>query len=164
MAVSATDAYPIIWQHSARMADQSGANPRPKLEHHKPCNCKNSWCLKLYCECFAAGRHCADCHCTNCFNNLEHNEERKAAVEAVLSRNPDAFRPKIQDASVREVERLCHPHSSLQVHNIAGAPRHNKGCNCKKSGCLKNYCECFQAGILCGDMCKCHSCKNFEVR
>lgn len=149
------------------------ANQRALLEHHKACNCKNSRCLKLYCECFAAGRHCSACHCTNCFNNLEHNEERKAAVEAVLSRNPDAFRPKIQDAVVRRNTAEKHVYtcvsqhvSSSQARSIAGAPlaRHNKGCNCKKSGCLKNYCECFQGGILCGQMCKCQSCKNYEVR
>jgi hypothetical protein len=27
----------------------------------KHCNCKNSRCLKLYCECFASGRYCDGC-------------------------------------------------------------------------------------------------------
>jgi hypothetical protein len=30
----------------------------------KPCNCKNSKCLKLYCECFAAGVYCEGTKCT----------------------------------------------------------------------------------------------------
>lgn len=66
-------------------------NSRPR----KPCNCTKSQCLKLYCDCFANGEFCHSCNCTNCFNNLEHEEERQRAIAACLDRNPNAFRPKI---------------------------------------------------------------------
>ena len=38
-----------------------------------------------------------------------------------------------------------------------------KNCNCKKSRCLKLYCECFMAGIYCsngGGQCQCSNCQN----
>jgi hypothetical protein len=34
-------------------------------------------------------------------------------------------------------------------------------CNCKKSKCLKLYCECFANGLLCVD-CSCNNCHNVE--
>ncbi|XP_077542224.1 uncharacterized protein LOC144154952 isoform X2 [Haemaphysalis longicornis] len=116
-------------------------NSRPR----KPCNCTKSQCLKLYCDCFANGEFCHSCNCNNCFNNLEHEEERQKAIGACLERNPNAFRPKIGKGKEGDLER-----------------RHTKGCNCKRSGCLKNYCECYEAKILCSSMCKCVGCKNFE--
>ena len=33
-------------------------------------------------------------------------------------------------------------------------------CSCKKSFCLKKYCECFQAGMKCSSNCKCIDCHN----
>lgn len=37
---------------------------------------------------------------------------------------------------------------------------HFRGCKCKKSNCLKKYCECFEAGVACGPNCRCFDCKN----
>ncbi|ESN98082.1 hypothetical protein HELRODRAFT_84950, partial [Helobdella robusta] len=112
------------------------------LRQRKPCNCTKSQCLKLYCECFANGEFCKDCNCCNCANNLQHEEERTRAVKSCIERNPHAFHPKIVKGGV--------------------ARHHNKGCNCKRSGCLKNYCECYEAKILCSKMCRCVGCRNFE--
>jgi len=37
----------------------------------------------------------------------------------------------------------------------------NIKCNCKRTKCLKNYCECFSKGIYCNN-CKCTNCLNNE--
>ncbi|XP_065154097.2 spexin prohormone 2 [Paramisgurnus dabryanus] len=111
----------------------------------RPCNCTKSQCLKLYCECFANGEICKNCKCVNCFNNTDHESERCQAIKACLDRNPGAFRPKI---------------GSRKSGNVKS--RHAKGCNCKRSGCLKNYCECYEANIMCTSTCKCVGCRNYE--
>jgi hypothetical protein len=84
----------------------------------KHCNCKNSRCLKLYCECFASGRYCHACNCVACCNNQENETFRQAAVETILDRNPNAFRPKIQVRStaflgLRHCILACDPKSQV---------------------------------------------------
>lgn len=61
------------------------------------------------------------------------------AMEAIVERNPNAFKPKIYEKGF-----------------------HSKGCHCKKSGCLKKYCECFQSGVPCTGLCVCEGCKNCD--
>ena len=69
--------------------------PSDSAPRRKQCNCKNSRCLKLYCECFANGQYCNDCNCRGCCNTTAHESLRRDAIEAVLERNPNAFKPKI---------------------------------------------------------------------
>ncbi|XP_035499045.1 spexin prohormone 2 isoform X1 [Scophthalmus maximus] len=111
----------------------------------KSCRCNRSRCLKLYCECFANGLMCSSCNCFDCHNNTEHEATRHKAIQSCLGRKPDAFRPKIAGGK-----------------SVQDKGWHNKGCNCKRSSCLKNYCECFEANIMCSSRCKCVDCRNYD--
>ncbi|XP_057969352.1 protein tesmin/TSO1-like CXC 4 [Malania oleifera] len=111
----------------------------------KRCTCKRSKCLKLYCECFAVGIYCADsCACQSCFNRPEYEDKVLDTRQQIGSRNPLAFVPKIEEGNGM----------------TPSSARHKRGCNCKKSKCLKKYCECYQARVRCSDGCRCEGCKN----
>lgn len=68
---------------------------------------------------------------------------KQGAIQSTIERNPTAFVSKFEKRA-------------------GGKRSHNAGCNCKKSACLKKYCECFQAGVACAANCKCSNCKNYE--
>ena len=118
----------------------------PLQENETGCSCPRSNCIKLYCDCFKAGRRCSSkCSCTNCKNTPAEsgiNGERTRAIKNILARNPRAFTGGKKEAVPRQPGDLV--------------------CNCVKSRCLKLYCDCFQKGKLCNDACLCVSCLNTE--
>ena len=135
-------------------SDSTAATAETSSPAHQPCFCRASRCLKLsappasplvflsqltdshpprYCACFAAGRTCSGCCCTNCLNE-PGNPERDEAIAAALHKDPLAFTQKSGRGS----------------------------CACKRSRCLKRYCECFEAMVHCNSDCVCLDCENYE--
>ncbi|KDP23641.1 hypothetical protein JCGZ_23474 [Jatropha curcas] len=150
-------------QTSTDVSEDFGTSS-PKTKRHKlepvgasckRCNCKRSKCLKLYCECFAAGLYCIEpCSCQDCFNKPAHEGTVLETRKQIESRNPLAFAPKV----IRSTDFV--PEIGDEVNKTPASARHKRGCNCKKSSCLKKYCECFQGGVGCSSNCRCEGCKN----
>ena len=46
--------------------------------------------------------------------------------------------------------------------NISEMKKSREICTCSKSGCNKNYCECFKSGNKCSLLCRCIGCENIE--
>ncbi|CAA0383357.1 unnamed protein product [Arabidopsis thaliana] len=150
-SLASVDLTPISPKKKRRKSEQSGEGD----SSCKRCNCKKSKCLKLYCECFAAGFYCIEpCSCINCFNKPIHKDVVLATRKQIESRNPLAFAPKVirNSDSIIEVGE--------DASKTPASARHKRGCNCKKSNCLKKYCECYQGGVGCSINCRCEGCKN----
>jgi len=87
----------------------------PKKKKH--CNCRNSKCLKMYCECFQEQQFCDGCNCSNCGNIVGNEKARQEAINAIVQRNPLAFQPKIENGpSTHNVRKV--PSSTRILNNI----------------------------------------------
>ena len=129
----------------------------PSLEEFKGCTWKKSEWIKLYCECFLNNKHWSTYWTwNNCFNMSENDEELEKIRRKITSRNPLAFIDKLKPLDEDEGEdEPPTPQNSSQKK-----VKHVRGCNCRKSQCGNNYCECFHLGVGCTELCKCTDCQN----
>ena len=101
------------------------------------CTCKQSQCIKNYCECFSKGEPCnLLCKCVKCHNKLSGYEDNNNNTSNILfiTHNTKRFN------KYKEMHNYC--------------------CSCKKSQCVKKYCICYQNGKPCNENCRCSSCSN----
>ncbi|KAJ8555452.1 hypothetical protein K7X08_012948 [Anisodus acutangulus] len=158
-------------EHTDSPMDYNQSSPKKKRKKPsdgndgdgcKRCNCKKTKCLKLYCDCFAAGVYCVNsCSCQGCFNRPEYEDTVLDVRQQIQSRNPLAFAPKIVQNSTGSPANVFGEDGASSTPSSA---RHKRGCNCKKSMCLKKYCECYQANVGCSSGCRCEGCKNVYGR
>ena len=108
------------------------SNNIPNSKVH--CTCKKTKCVKKYCECFSSGNKCYNCKCENC-------ENKPYFIENVSNK-------KKEEENEENIELNEDNEEKLII------------CTCSKSGCNKNYCECFKAKVKCNNKCRCIKCLN----
>jgi hypothetical protein len=107
-------------------------NNLPNSKVH--CTCKKTKCIKKYCECYSSGNKCFNCKCENC-------ENKPYYIENVSNK-------KKEEENEENIELNEDNEEKLII------------CTCSKSGCNKNYCECFKAKVKCNNKCRCIKCLN----
>nr|CAD1819810.1 unnamed protein product [Ananas comosus var. bracteatus] len=137
--------------------ESSPKKKRRKLENGegescKRCSCKKSKCLKLYCECFAAGVYCSEpCACQGCFNKPIHEETVLSTRKQIESRNPLAFAPKVIRTSETGQELGFLTRLRLRLVIKEDAMQEIK---------LSKEILRVLSGVGCSISCRCEACKN----
>ena len=124
------------------------------------CKCKNSHCIKLYCECFRFEQFCKDCACLGGMN-VEGNRTGETTVEIINKKRKGTFRQsKISKNCQKNNSNYKNTQKSQQNKTF---PNVQISCNCRSSGCKIRHCVCFKNKLKCNLFCQCNECQNLSL-
>ncbi|KAK7384740.1 hypothetical protein VNO78_30441 [Psophocarpus tetragonolobus] len=89
---------------------------------------------------------------------LSSNVDGQSPID--IKNENQGFVATVTDAENSELNEPPSPSKKKIKTSVAANNNGRKHCNCKKSKCVKLYCECFVAGNYCIDLCGCQDCTN----
>ena len=94
----------------------------PSRGNEKACRCGKTNCLKQYCSCFRIDARCtAECKCSDCWNDGNHEDKRLKAVRLIRLNDPMAFKGTNLELEGFKTSR--------------GTVKTVRGCRCRRSKC-----------------------------
>ncbi|CAK72030.1 unnamed protein product (macronuclear) [Paramecium tetraurelia] len=139
-AIEYNDQLHMVINKQIDIDEKKVESPKNEIAKWQPCSCTKTNCLKMYCSCFHNGQTCVEsCKCEDCKNTNNNVPQRDKAVEYIKKK---AHRnKKVSQETLFETKDIW-------------------GCNCKKTRCLKRYCECYIRQKACTVECNCTHCEN----
>lgn len=96
-------------------------------------------------------------------SSIVSSEETGKSSEEELKSNHSVPR-EVPKRRKRKTNRKTNVPSKIMIKRPQEHETQATGCRCKRSKCKKNYCECIDQGVACGEGCGCNGCGNREAK
>ena len=97
-------------------------------------------------------------------SSIVSSEETGKSSEEEIKSNNSMPREAPKKKKKKKTNRTNNVPRKIMIKRPQEHETPNTGCRCKRSKCKKNYCECMDQGVACGEACGCVGCGNREGR